>query len=84
MMTQFYGIYASLSPEKGYPDSKVYGANMGPACGRQDPCWPHVVSMDLAIWVANIAYGGISNECMTFIFMIEIVAPHTPIVYLDR
>ena len=31
-----------------FPDSKV---NMGPIWGRQDPGWPHVGSMDFAIWV---------------------------------
>ena len=35
----------------GYaPDSKVHGANMGPTWGRQDPGWPHVGHMNLAIW----------------------------------
>ena len=33
------------------PDSKVYGANMGPVWGRQDPGGPHVGPMNLAIWV---------------------------------
>ena len=32
------------------PDSKVYGANMGPIWGRQDPGGPHVGPMNLAIW----------------------------------
>ena len=32
------------------PDSKVYGANVGPTWGRQDPVWLHVGSMNLAIW----------------------------------
>ena len=32
------------------PDSKVHGANKGPIRGRQDPGWPHVGSMNLAIW----------------------------------
>ena len=32
------------------PDSKVYGANMGPICGRQDPGGRHVGPMDFAIW----------------------------------
>ena len=34
------------------PDSKVYGANMGPIWGRQDPGGPHVVPMNFAIWEA--------------------------------
>ena len=32
------------------PDSKVYGANMGPIWGRQDPCGPHVGSLNFVIW----------------------------------
>ena len=32
------------------PDSKVYGANMGPTWARQDPGGPHVIPMNLAIW----------------------------------
>ena len=32
------------------PDSKVYGANMGPIWGRQDPGGPHVGPMNFAIW----------------------------------
>ena len=33
-----------------YPGSKVYGINMGPTWGRQDPGGPHVFPMNLAIW----------------------------------
>ena len=32
------------------PESKVYGANMGPTWGRQDPGGSHVVPVKLAIW----------------------------------
>ena len=32
------------------PDSKVYGANVGPIWGRQDPGGPHVGPMNFAIW----------------------------------
>ena len=32
------------------PDSKVYGANMGPIWGRQDPGGPHVGPMNFATW----------------------------------
>ena len=32
------------------PDSKVYGANIGPTWGRQDPGGLHVGPMNLAIW----------------------------------
>ena len=34
----------------GIPDSKVYGANMGPTWGPQDPRGPYIGPMDLAIW----------------------------------
>ena len=34
-----------------FPDSKVYGTNMGPTWERQNPCGPHVGPMNLAIWV---------------------------------
>ena len=37
-----------------YPDSKVYGANMGPTLGRQDPGRPHVGPMNVVIWVATV------------------------------
>ena len=36
------------------PDSKVYGANMGPIWGRQDPGGPHVGHVNFAIWGATI------------------------------
>ena len=32
-------------------DSKVYGANMGPIWGQQDPVGPQVGPMNFAIWV---------------------------------
>ena len=35
---------------RGFPDSKVHGANMGPIWGRQDPGGPHVGPMNFAIW----------------------------------
>ena len=34
-----------------YPDRKVYGADMGPTWGRQEPGGPHVGPMNIAIWV---------------------------------
>ena len=43
------------SPE-ATPDSKVYGANMGPTRGRQDPGGPHVGPMNLAIWDSMSIY----------------------------
>ena len=41
-----------------YPDSKVYGVNMGPIWGRKDPGGPHVGHTNFAIWVY------IENCCM--------------------
>ena len=38
-----YGLYCD-------PDSKVYGANMGPIWGRQDPGGAHVGPMNFDIW----------------------------------
>ena len=35
---------------RGYPVSKVHGANMGPTWVRQDPGGPHVGPMNLALW----------------------------------
>ena len=34
---------------KGFPDNKVYGANMGPVWGKQNPGGPHVGPMNFAI-----------------------------------
>ena len=34
-----------------FSGNKVYGANMGPTWGRQDPGGPHVGHMNFAIWV---------------------------------
>ena len=39
----------------GYSDSKVYGANMGPIWGRQDPGGPHVGPTNLDIWVQLVS-----------------------------
>ena len=36
---------------ENYHDSKVYGANMGPIWGQQDPGEPHAGPMNFAIWV---------------------------------
>ena len=38
------------------PDSKVYGAKMGPTSGRQDPGEPQVGHVNLAIWDAFDKY----------------------------
>ena len=34
------------------PDSKVYGANMGPIWGRQDPGGTHVGPIKFDIWAS--------------------------------
>ena len=39
-----------------FPNCKVYGANMGPTWGRQDPGGPHVGPINLAIWVNLLRY----------------------------
>ena len=41
------------------PDSKAYGANMGPIWGRQDPDGPHVGPMNFAIWGCTHVIGEI-------------------------
>ena len=38
-----------------YLDSMVYGANIGPIWGQQDPGGPHVDPMNFAIWVGIIS-----------------------------
>ena len=40
-------------PSKGFPDSKVHGANMWPIRGRQDPGGARVGHMNLAILVVS-------------------------------
>ena len=46
---------------RGFPDSKVHGAHMGPIWGRQDPSGPHVGPMTFAICVTSIWIT--SNDC---------------------
>ena len=41
----------SIGLGKGFPDSKVHGADMGPTWSRQDPGGPHVGPVNFAIWV---------------------------------
>ena len=36
--------------KRAIPDSKVYGACIGPTWARQDPSGPHVGPMNLVIW----------------------------------
>ena len=47
-VTQSHGFLLKFH----YPDSKVYGGNMRPTWGRQDPGGCHVGPMNFAIWVA--------------------------------
>ena len=58
-----------------YPDSKVYGANMGPTWGWQDPDGPHVGHANLAIWVAIltilanlISFSSFIDICLATVF----------------
>ena len=44
------GICGCMCLQNTVPDSKVYGAHMGPIWGRQDPGGPYVGPMNLAIW----------------------------------
>ena len=37
-----------------YPDSKIYGAKMGPTWGRQVPGGPYIGHVNFAIWVVII------------------------------
>ena len=46
-----WGVIGLLQIITRYPDSKARGANMGPIWGRQHPGWPHVGTMNFAIWV---------------------------------
>ena len=48
-------LWSGLAVSNGinFPDSKVHGANMGPTWVLSDPDEPHVVSMNLAIRVAQ-------------------------------
>ena len=43
-------LYPTIMGKNAIPDSKVYGANMGPTWDRQGPGGSHVGPMSLAIW----------------------------------
>ena len=43
-------VFAFAPVPVNTPDSNVYGANMGPIWGRQDPGGPHAGPMNFAIW----------------------------------
>ena len=57
---------------KRFPDSKAYGANMGPIWGRQDPGGPHIGPMNFAIWVEYLTeVSNLRMEMCTFLFRME-------------
>ena len=58
-----------------YPDSKVYGAHIGPIWGRQDPGGPHVGPMKLAIWVDSGRPSTLTSQRVTGIFVINDMCP---------
>ena len=54
MIGAAYMMWPSRLQQPGHhftpPDSKVFGANVGPIWGRQDPGGPQVGPMNFAIW----------------------------------
>ena len=57
------GVVPSSNGVQTVPDSKVYGANIGPTWGRQYPGGPHVGPMNLAIWgILNTSVPIVSSE----------------------
>ena len=53
MASVIIGPGCDLVTDSTNPDSKVYGANMGPTWGRQDPGELHIGPMNFAIWENN-------------------------------
>ena len=51
------------------PDSKVYGANIGPTWGQQDPGGPYVDPMNFAIW--DIQYVANTGRVVTLIMILK-------------
>ena len=49
--------FVIIGPNNNNPDSKVYGANMRPTWGRQDPGGPHVGAVNFVIWEFSIGSG---------------------------
>ena len=45
-----YFVFLLSCSNHNTPDSKVYGANMGPIWGRQDPGGPHIGPVNFAVW----------------------------------
>ena len=63
-----------------HPDSKVYGANMGPTWGRQDPGGTHVGPMNFAIWeviIWSLNQGWFVNT--TLRISSQAISPYIPI-----
>ena len=57
-----------------HPDSKVYGANMGPNWGRQDPGGPRVGRMYLAILEDNLLVPTfISSVCESLVTNVKML-----------
>ena len=59
----FISIITTTMQYQATPDSKVYGANMGPTWDRQDPCGPHVGPMSFAIWDSMCENGMLLYMC---------------------
>ena len=63
-----------------YPDNKVHEANMGPTWVLSAPDGPHVVPMNLAIWVPAIMYNESAepplhlwHECIPYFYVDVII-----------
>ena len=63
------------------PDSKVYGANMGPMWGRQNPCGHHVGHMNLAIWDA-LNLSALTTQGLNAVFSIVATGAAVQILYI--
>ena len=57
------------------PESKVYGATMGPTWGRQDPGGPHVGPMNLVIWDIP----GLLSHIRMLFYVLSAYNPHVDI-----
>ena len=52
------------------PDSKVYGANMGPIWGRKDPGGTHIGPMNFAIWVELTSLSTIAGRAIQLVSLV--------------
>ena len=64
---------------KTYPDSKVYGANMGPTLVLLAPGGPHVGPMNIAI---NITVRGIAVAAIIFI-LTDVIKRSNSLIYVS-